>query len=328
LAVLPRVVAAVAVAVLSACTSQVGGAPVAGTTVPEEPEELTAESVFEDPTTIAPCSLVDPSVLESFGGAELGQPESLDYCAISVDPPDGTDVLIAVGELGVLDAAPEVRSQRVKEVDGGLWVGQQDNIPSYCSQLLVFPDEVTMKVEGIARDGGDADTCPMVEAAMDHAVEVILDGGVEHREPEDNSLVTLDPCSLVSDGEIGAIPGLSGARRPNPFPGKHICFWEAGPQVTVRLQFGAGAPPAPHGPGANQDPLAGRPTVMNLFEELGEYSYCSVESAHIPFEEVEGTTGAVEVANVFVRMPKGQVVEGCVAVRTVAGLVWPKLPKV
>jgi hypothetical protein len=316
------------VAVLSACTSQVSGTPVAGTTLPEEPEELTAESVFEDLTTVAPCSLVDPSVLEPFGGAELGTPESLDYCAVSVDPPDGTDVVISVGQLGVLDATPEVRAQQVKEIDGGLWVGWQENLPSYCTQLLVFPDEVTMQVQGVARDGGDADTCPMVEAAMDHAIEVILDGGVEHRDPADDSLVTIDPCSLVSDGEIGAIQGLAGARQPNPFPGKHVCFWEAGPEVTVRVQFGAGNPPIAHGPGANQDPLADRPTVMNPFEELGTGSYCSVESAHIPFDEVEGADGVVEVANVFVGMPKGQVAAGCVAARTVAGILWPKLPKV
>ena len=57
MAVLPRVIALAAVAVLSACTTQVSGTPVAGDTLPPpEPKELTAEAVFDDLTTVDPCS--------------------------------------------------------------------------------------------------------------------------------------------------------------------------------------------------------------------------------------------------------------------------------
>lgn len=83
---LPRVVTVVACLVLSACTTQVGGTPVAGTTLPEEPAELTASAVFDDLTTVDPCSLTSPSVFSSFGAADFAIPESLDYCAISVKP--------------------------------------------------------------------------------------------------------------------------------------------------------------------------------------------------------------------------------------------------
>lgn len=139
LAVLPRVLAALTAAVLSACTAHVGGTPVAGTTLPPEPEELTAESVFDDLTRIAPCSLTEPDVFAEFGDVGFAPPESLDYCAIEVDTPDGANVVMSVGSLGTLDALPELRGKRVKEVEKGLWVGQQDDDESFCSQLLVFP---------------------------------------------------------------------------------------------------------------------------------------------------------------------------------------------
>lgn len=330
MSVLPRVVAVVAVAVLSSCTAKVSGTPVAGATLPpEQPEVISSALAFDDDlTTVAPCSLTDPSVLESFGSAEFAAPESLDYCAVSVKPSAGGDVLILVGELGEQSEVPELVGKRVKELEGGLWVGQRDDTPSYCTQLLVFPDEVTMAVQGITVDGGDTDTCPMVEAAMDHAVEVILEVGVEHRDPADNSLVTLDPCSLVEDDVIAELLGVP-VRQARSFPAKHSCFWDTGGDVTVRLQFVAGPVPTPNDrPGANADPVADRPTVTNPLDEVGDASYCSVETGHIPFEEVDGMDAMVEVASVYVRMPKGQVADGCRAAATVAQLVWPKLPDV
>lgn len=316
---LPRALVLLAVVFLSACTTRVGGFPVAATTLPED---LTAEAAFDDLRTVDPCSLTSLDVFDGFGGGELGKPESLDYCSVEVG---GGDVLISVGAFGVLDAVPEVRSKRVKEVDRGLWIGWQDNTPSYCSQLLVFPDGVTMQVQGTVYEG-DADTCPMVEAAMDHATEVVLDGGVEHREPGRDSLLLVDPCSLVGDGDVAAVPGLTGLRGSDEYPGRHTCFWEGpGGQVTARLQFGAGAKPAAYGnAGANENPVAGRPSATNPYPDVGEASYCAVESAGIPFAEADGDY--FEVASVFVRMPKGQVAEGCAAATALAQKVWPKLP--
>lgn len=91
--------------------------------------------------------------------------------------------MIAVGAFGELEAQPELRAKRVKEVDGGLWVGQQDDSPSFCSQQLVFPDGVTVQVQGSVYEG-DVDTCPMAEAGMDQLITAVQDGDVEHRSPE------------------------------------------------------------------------------------------------------------------------------------------------
>jgi hypothetical protein len=324
--VLPRVVAVVACLALSACTTSVGGTPVAGTTLPEEPAELTASEVFDDLTTIDPCSLTSPSVFSSFGDADFATPESLDYCAISVKPSSGNEAVIAVGAFGELEAQPELQGKRVKEVDGGLWVGQQDDTPSFCSQQLVFPDGVTVQVQG-SLYVGDVDACPMVEAGMDQLIKAVQDGDVDHRSPERDSLVLIDPCSLVDDDAVGAIPGLTGARQPNDYPGEHTCFWEVSTDVTVRLQFGTGLKPTATGEGANEDPVAGRPTATNPYPNVGSRAFCAVETAHIPFTEVsEVDEDVFELASVFVRMPAGQVAAGCTAARAVAELVWPKLP--
>jgi hypothetical protein len=166
----------------------------------------------------------------------------------------------------------------------------------------------------------------MVEAAMDHAVSVVLDEGVEHREATRDSLLLVDPCSLIDDADVAAVAGLTGLRKSDEYPAEHNCFWEGpGGTVTARLQFVAGPKPGAYGrAGANENPVAGRPSALNPYPEVGQASYCSVETAGIPFSEVTGDY--FEIASVFVRMPGGQVDAGCVAAQAVAQQVWPKLP--
>lgn len=325
LSFLPRVMAVAAVAFLSACTAKVGGLPVAATTLPDE---LTSEVVFGDLTTVAPCSLTAPEAFDDYGVASFATPESFDYCAIRInDINEKADVILSIGAFGVLSAQPELEAKRVKDVDGGLWVGQQDDTPSFCSQLLVFPDGVTMQVSGSVYDGS-ADTCPIVETGMDWAIDVIQDRDVEHRDPERDSLVTIDPCTLVEDDDITAIPGLDGVRRGDEYPGRHTCFWEQAPgsPLNVRLQFGAGVEPSVYSQGGTEGLVAGRQSATNRYPEVGENSYCSVETAHIQFGEIEGED-AYEVASVYVRAPGGQVDMACAAATAVAELVWPELPE-
>ena len=325
LAVLPRVLAVLAVALLSACTSRLGGLPVVDPAVGEIPDELTSEVAFDDLTTVAPCSLTDPEAFAEYGTPEFATPESFDYCAIRINTDGDADVLIYVGAFGVLSAQPELEGKRVKDVDEGLWVGQQDDSPSFCSQLLVFPDGVTMQVSGSVYDGS-ANTCPMVETGMDYAIDVILDGDVEHRDPQNDSLITVDPCTLVDDGDIAAVPGLEGANRPDEYPGRHTCFWEQSPgsPVTVRVEFGAAPEPEVYGD-ATEGLVAGRQTVTSQYRQIGEHDYCAVETGHLPFTEIE-SEDVVEVASVYVRMPTGQVDKACAAATAVAELVWPELP--
>jgi hypothetical protein len=284
--------------------------------------------VFDDLTRIAPCSLTEPDVFAEFGDVEFAPPESLDYCAIKVDTPDGANVVMSVGSLGTLDALPELRGKRVKEVEKGLWVGQQDDDESFCSQLLVFPDDVTLQVQASVYEGA-TNTCPMVEAGMDRVIEVVLAGDAEQRDPPADSLQTLDPCDTIDDGQVTAIGGLTGAARPHEYPGEHTCYWEvpgATSRISVRLMFSAGVEPEVYQTGGNANPVAGRPTVTNPYPSLGDGSFCAVETGHIPFDEIDDEK-AVELAGVFVRMPAGQVDAACAAAVAVATIVWPELPE-
>lgn len=162
---------------------------------------------------------------------------------------------------------------------------------------------------------------------MEHATSVVLDGDVKHRKPERDSLLLVDPCSLIDDADVAATPGLDTVRKADEYPAKHSCYWTApGGTVTVRLTFGAGPKPGAYGrAGANENPVAGRPSATNPYPDVGEATYCTVETAAIPFTEVKGDN--FELASVLVRMPKGQVDAGCAAADAVALKVWPKLPE-
>ncbi|MPZ82932.1 MAG: DUF3558 domain-containing protein [Actinophytocola sp.] len=321
-------VAVLGVSALAGCSARVGGEPVAATTI-SEPPEPTAENVLGDLSTIDPCSLTDPEAFESFGTTELATPESLDYCAISIEPSADVQVIISVGLLGELSDTPELESKKSDELDNGLYTARRDDSPGFCSQALVFVDEITLDVGSSTYQGDSPDTCPMVEAGMAKVLEVIDENGVKHREPEPDSLVSVDPCALVDDETVTALPGFAAAKR-REYPAHHQCYWETSSdesRLSVRLVFGAGPQPTTWAPtGANSDPIAGRPSVTNPFPEAGTSAFCSVDSGHIPFEEVDVTEDIVELASVFVRTPTGQVDAGCQAAVAVATKVWPRLP--
>jgi hypothetical protein len=290
--------------------------------------EPTAENLLGDLTTVDPCSLTDVSVFESYGTAKFATPESLDYCAISVAPGPGVEVIVTIGELGELSESPELEGKRLRELDDGMFVADRDDTAGFCAQALVFTDEVTLDVASSTYQGTAPDTCPMVVAAVDEVLAVIEDDGVEHRSPGPDSLVSLDPCSLVDDDAITALPGLTGATR-HEYPGHHQCYWEtssAADRMSVRLVFGAGAVPTPYGTGANKNPIEGRASVTNPIPDAGAASFCTIDTGHVPFDEVEGQSGMVELASVFARMPKGQVKAACQVAVAVAKAVWPRLP--
>lgn len=326
------VVAVLGGSALAGCSARVGGEPVAatvGVTTASEPPEPTAENVLGDYATIDPCSLTDPEVFAAFGTAEFATPESLDYCAITIEPSAGVQVIMSIGLLGLLSDSPEIQSKKIEDLDGGMYTVRRDASPGFCSQALVFVDEVTLDVGSSTFQGDSPDTCPMVDAGMRKAVEVIQDGGIEHREPGADSLIPLNPCSMVEDATITALPGFTAAKR-REYPAHHQCYWEtsAGDErLSVRLMFSAGQPPTTWAPnGANSNPIAGRPSVTNPFPDAGTSSFCTVDTGHIPFEEVDVTADIVELASVFVRTPKGQVDAGCQAAVAVATQVWPQLP--
>jgi hypothetical protein len=316
------------VALLTGCTARIGGRPVAEEGVSIE-EPATAVDALGELTTIDPCSLTDPEVFSPFGTAELATPEALDYCVVSVVPASGTEVTIMVGQLSRLSDRPELAGQKLDDVSAELYTVRISDDPSFCSQGVAFADDdLLLEVSSSVLSGTPTTGCEMVAAGVEQVVATIEDDGVEHRSPEPNSLITVDPCDLVDDATITALPGFAAATRRDD-PGGHQCYWStsAGDErLSLALNFAVGTPPSATSDGSNSDPIAGRPTVSNRFTNVGSAAFCTEETGHIPFTEVADEPGLVEVATVFVRVPAAQLESACQAAKAVATLVWPQLP--
>jgi hypothetical protein len=330
-----------AVAILAGCTTS-------------GEESTTAARVLGDFATIQPCSLTSLEVFDEFGSAEFGTPGSLDHCTVVVKPDASEtvslkrnvaeEVTIVVGELlRPSDDIPFLPTAKLEDVTDSIYTTQPDDVGVSCWQTLVFAeDDLALSVRSsLSPTASPFPTCDMVAAGMAKVVEVIQAGEVEHRSPEPNSLVSLDPCDLVDDETVAALPGFAEAQRVDS-PGRHQCYWRTstgmdGLRVTV--SFGVAEPPEPRsslGFDVNADPIAGRQSVTTYVPSSSKF--CIVETGHIPFEEVAGATGLVEVVEVKADLPPGQsdptgqldepdrVKAACEGALAVAKELWPRLP--
>ena len=324
--------ALLALALVSACATAIGGSPVpapgaadgrpSGTPNPR-PTEPTALTLLGELATIDPCSLTDTAAFSAFGTATVTAPDSLDDCRLEIRTPEL--VTFYVGSLDRIEALPDINAKKSITRPGGLKIVDYATDPNYCNQLLVFVDGVTLSVNASRYDGPEPKLCEMVHAGMDQVLEVLVRHAVRHRDFAANSLGSLDPCRLVPAAALASIPGI-GAAAPRTYPAGHGCAWTAPDNsARVRVMFTAGPPPKPSGAGSNESPIAGRASVLSPTPEAGNYAFCGAQTGHIPLP-VKGLSGLVEIAAVFVRMPKGQVDAACRAATEVAGAVWPKLP--
>lgn len=246
-----------------------------------------------------------------------------------------------VGELlRPSDDIPFLPTDKLEDVSDSIYTTKPDDVGVSCWQTLVFAeDDLALSVRGrMSPTASPVSTCDMVAAGMANVVEVILAGKVGHRSPESNSLVSLDPCDLVADETVTALPGFAEAQRVDS-PGRHQCYWRTSTGAAglrVRVTFCVAQPPEPHNPlgfDVDTDPIAGRPSVTTHVPSSS--GSCTVETGHIPFEEVAGATGFVETVRVDTDVPPGQsdptgrlddadvACEGAVAV---ARQLWPRLP--
>ncbi|HEV8560367.1 MAG TPA: hypothetical protein VGR06_28865 [Actinophytocola sp.] len=322
---------------VSGCATPVGGTAVAGlgaggsasgraSSQAAPPPLGAAEGLLGAFTSLDPCSLTDPRVFAEFGTARFGVPDSLDDCLVEIRTSASAPVTVYVGSLDRAEAMPDLGARKSTEVPGGLKVVEYAADPGYCNRLVVFADGITLSVNASLYEGEEPRLCDIVRAGVDKAVSVLREGGVRHREVARNSLSWLDPCRLVPLDTLAAVPGLDRAI-PRTYPARHGCAWTAADNATrVRVMFTAGPPPKAAGRGATEAPIAGRTSVLSPTPDAGQYTFCGAQTGHIPFRAA-GQTGLVEIAGVFVRMPKGQLDAACRAATDVAAALWPKLPK-
>lgn len=322
MAVWRRAGAVLLVLMLAGCSTRVGGSP---TTGHETPAKGTAEAALGELTTVDPCSLTDLEVFDEFGTATFGVPESFDYCSIDTTI-GGADVILSLGTLDTLTQPPDTTTKRVKDLDDGMYVIQPEAADNHCGQDLVFADQITLRVSAYILFDPPTDLCPMVSVVMDKIIEVVEQGGVRHRVPENGSLIPLDACSMISDDTITTQAGFAEARRRD-YPAHHQCWWQTpdgAERFTMYLMFAAGSSPGTLGDAGRSTSIAGRETFVNPFPETNN---CSVTTAHIIFDEIPEYDLAMEQAEVQVITPPGRVDDGCQAAIAVANEVWPQLPK-
>jgi len=316
--------AVAAVAVLAGCTTG---------------NESDPTRVLGDLATVDPCGFTDLDVFAEFGAVEFGPPETLGYCTVVITPgaaetvslkrnAAAEKVTIMIGELVRPSVDRFLPTEKLADVTDSIYTSRPDDIELSCWQAVVFA-EADLAISVRSRLGPLAEptpTCDMVAAGVAEVAAVLEAGEVEHRSPAPNSLIGLDPCELVADDAVTALPGLADARRVDS-PGRHHCLWRTSPGVDglhLRVTFGVAEPPElpQYVDDGNTDPIAGRPSVTHRSGK-----YCEVETGHIPFEEVAGVTGMVETVVVETKLPDRRAdPTPCAEALTIASALWPRLP--
>ncbi|GAB3487419.1 DUF3558 domain-containing protein [Amycolatopsis cihanbeyliensis] len=298
-------------------------------------DEPTSRNVLGDLTTLDPCSLAEPDELAEFGHASIDAERDFtqfDMCLVDIDIADD-DIGVTVGLLTELDNYPELADNRVREFDDGMWVGQ-DQGEGWCSQALVFADDVTLDVSASGGDDQQQELCTVAGTAMDTVVRKVRDDAVEQRDPATNSLQSIDACDLLPGGAAGLSPELAQAEQVAS-PSGQRCRWDPSPEewdsAYASVRFGYGPEPDTKGHGHKETEIAGRRSVTGKVYERGsrnhDVAFCTVETAHIPFGGA-GSPGAVEIAEVLVSLPgtDGDGETMCAKAEQLAGDVWAELP--
>lgn len=323
-----------AVTVVAGCAKKVSGTALADpgaaaptSNAPEAPATHgSAKELLGDFTTVDPCSLVDLQVFRSFGTPSLGDPGSLDECLVEIKTGAKQPLSVYIGTLDGKAAYPELSGKPSRDVADGLKVADYDTSNSFCNQLVVFSDDVTLSVNAYPYEGDESKLCDIVEAGTGAAVDAITSGKVKHRDFPANSLGKLDPCAVTPSTVAESVPGL-GSLKPKSYPGKHNCLWASSDSVNgarLRVMFTATKPPVAGGT-ATESTISGRKTITTPGVDSGPTKYCFVEAPHIPFQQ-DGVSGLYEEAYVSVRLPKEKADQACKAATAVADAVWPHLP--
>lgn len=327
------VVGMLTVTLVAGCAKEIAGTPTGQANPPRSTTSAPANAagsgtaMLGELRSIDACSLTDPAEFSEFGTSKFGVLDSLDECLVEIKTDAADPISVYVGHLDRAEAFPDIRGKKSRTLPGGLKVVDYESDAAYCSQLLWFPDGITMTVSAAPNRGTESKLCQMVTAGMDKAVAVIQDGQVRHRSLPTNTLAAINPCDIVPPEALAAVPNL-GTVAPKSYPAKHNCLWATEDAVTgprLRVMFAAGSPPKATAHGAIEVPIAGRTSVVSPGSSAGSNIYCFAETGHVPLQ-AEGQSGVLEKAYVSVRLPKDQGEAACKAAYDVAGLVWPRLP--
>ncbi len=307
------------VLVLAGCSTRVGGRPVGS----DAPAEALNIDMFDDLSTVDPCSLTGPAAFEEYGIATMPGKPTFDECAVKVATDEGR-VTVRLGEWQTEDALPEGRSV-VATLDDGTSIV---HVGRDCDMALVLGDGgvvlTSVEASGTVVPSDDV-LCGLTQGAARGVHDVAAGGRVEHWDDlPRNSFGRVAACEVLDDEEVAAAIGDTSARS-YVYPAGHQCRWGSagGETPTAKLDFPVVETPQDAGvpDSAALEPIGGRQSwvVDTTTESL---TVCTVLTEHIDFRPGLGTK---EYAALRVAIPTGGV-DACTAARTLAGKAWQDLP--
>ena len=194
------------VLVLAGCSTRVGGRPVGS----DAPAEALNIDMFDDLSTVDPCSLTGPAAFEEYGIATMPGKPTFDECAVKVATDEGR-VTVRLGEWQTEDALPEGRSV-VATLDDGTSIV---HVGRDCDMALVLGDGgvvlTSVETSGTVVPSDDV-LCGLTQGAARGVHDVAAGGRVEHWDDlPRNSFGRVAACEVLDDEEVAAAIGDTSA---------------------------------------------------------------------------------------------------------------------
>ncbi|GAA3011886.1 DUF3558 domain-containing protein [Actinokineospora diospyrosa] len=321
-----RLVAAGTVLVLAAgCGADLSKSSTARSTVPAT-SGLGTSAPTPKPTDafdpekllgLNPCGLMDDAALKPLGQPAESRLRDYSQCSNYMKDKDGKELNLnlSIGEPTI--GQPEAGA----EIDGLPFVKSELDDKTACFLTAVTETNPNrgITVQAGRRDKGDL--CTPGEALLRSVLAKIREDP-PRLDLADNTLVELEPCTLVSDAVITAAVGPDSRKRPS---GAHVCSWSGGGR-SLMLTFRIGPRPDDIADAAKSSPvnLGDGVTAQQRGEADGKR--CRVEWAHAAFP---GDKERAEVVALDLSR-YGDATAGedlCAKVQAVTKALIPRLPK-
>lgn len=279
---------------------------------------LIATRALGDLSSFDACDLVTVRDLDNAGNAVGVPTDSLDGCAYAVGRRGQTTRYLNFGSLIDLKGGdePDLRHHNLSR---GVRIQITVEEVGECGQLLVFADDLAIRFNAYSKNTPSAALCELVDTAVKAAADRVLrEDPVAHRKWATNSLGAIDPCSVLRYDVLASLP-MHWSSSLQVGPNKHSCdIHQAQPRQRVTLWFLAGFADGPPDKDQTIETIAARSTAIERIE-----NGCMALTRHIPF--TAGTGTGVEEALVVVEIAADQP-DPCAIARSMAAVLWPKLP--
>ncbi|MBO3676327.1 serine/threonine-protein kinase [Streptomyces sp. NEAU-YJ-81] len=273
---------------------------------PTRPTSAAGAGFIGDPRTADPCALLNASVFDRYGEAQLDR----DYGNFN-----RCDVLLKERSEEVVDVRVELDADSLPEgvtrkTTGRVTVVERAAEGDVCERAVAVTGarDNSLRVTAAARrpDEVKEPLCDTADRATGLAVKVLNRGEIPRRSPDfpASSLAHLDACTLLDGKALEKVPGID-AREPDVGFGRWDCQWKSTTnEYEVDLRFDQGD--LPRDKNARSTKLGDNRQAIVLPGDEGPGS-CRVEVVHRDYTGLDRVKGTERVALVIKGAgPKGR----------------------